>query len=89
MSHQIAFLNRCIFALVAFIRLFSTVDFQMCPQIACFRKGGKLLKQQVTAKLERRAPPRRAVQVEPEQLLQHKKDSDQDLNSLHISENVF
>ena len=35
MCPQIAFLNRCKIALFAFVRLFSTVRFQMCPQTAC------------------------------------------------------
>ena len=30
--------RRCIITLVGFVRLFSTVHFQMCPQIACLRR---------------------------------------------------
>ena len=37
MFSQIAFIWRCIIALVAFVWLFSTVRLQMSPQIACLR----------------------------------------------------
>ena len=38
MCPQMACLNRCIFALVAFVRLFSTVSFDMSPQTACMKR---------------------------------------------------
>ena len=37
MSPQIVCLRRCKGTLIAFVRLFSTVCFQMCPQSACIR----------------------------------------------------
>ena len=38
MSFQVACLTRCIVTLVAFVRFFSWVDFQMCIQMACLYK---------------------------------------------------
>ena len=38
MVPQIAYLRRCIVALIAFIILFSSVYFQMVPQIAYLRR---------------------------------------------------
>ena len=37
MAPQITWIRACIFALLAFVCLFSTVCFQMSPQIACLR----------------------------------------------------
>ena len=38
MSPEHVYARRCIFTLLAFVKLYSTVRFQMCPQLVCPRR---------------------------------------------------